>query len=72
MGQKIKLGDVEYDVENLSVKAKAELSSLQFVVKRIEELKKMQSLLQQTKKNYIASLKQEMIANKSGLILGDD
>ena len=40
MGQRIKLGDAEYDVENLSAKAKAELSSLQFVVKRIEELKK--------------------------------
>jgi hypothetical protein len=72
MGQKIKVGEVEYEIENLSTKAKAELSSLQFVIKRIEELKKMQFLLQQTKENYINTLKQEMIAQKSGLVLGDD
>ena len=46
MGQKFKLEDKEYDVENLSDQAKATLASLQFATTRMQELSNMQALLQ--------------------------
>ena len=72
MGQKIKLDDTEYDVENLSDQAKQTLASLQFATTRMQELINMQALLQRAKKSYSESLKQEMLSSKSGLILGDE
>ena len=72
MGQKIKLDDMEYDVENLSDEASATLASLQFVTKRIQELNNMQALLQRAKKSYVESLKQEMLSSKAGFLFGND
>lgn len=72
MGQKFKLDGQEYDVENLSDQAKATLASLQFATTRIQELNNMQALLQRAKKSYMETIKQEMVANKAGLLLGDD
>ena len=72
MGQKIKLDDKEYDVENLSGKAKATLASLQFATTRMQELNDMQALLQRAKKSYIESLKQEMLSSKAGFLVGDN
>ena len=72
MGQKIKLDDNEYEVENLSDQAKATLASLQFATTRMQELSNMQALLQRAKKSYFESLKQEMLSSKSGLLLGDE
>lgn len=72
MGQKIKLDDKEYVIENLSVQAKETLASLQFTSARIQELENMKALLQRAKKSYIDVIKQEMVASKAGLLLGDD
>lgn len=72
MGQKIKLDDNEYDVENLSDQAKQTLAALQFATMRMQELINMQALLQRAKESYSKSLKQEMLSSKSGLILGDE
>lgn len=75
MGKKFKLGDKEYDVENLenlSDQAKATLASLQFATTRVQELNNMQALLQRAKKSYIETIKMEMVASKAGLLLGDD
>jgi len=72
MGQKIKLDDKEYDVENLSDQAKAKFASLQFANNRINELTNMQALLQRAKNSYIESLKQEILSNKAGFLFGDD
>ena len=72
MGQKLKLGENEYEVETLSDQAKATLASLQFADTRIQELGNMQSLLQRAKNSYIDSLKKEMLTNKAGLFIGDD
>ena len=43
MGQKIKLDDNEYEVENLSDQAKITLASLQFATTRMQELKRIQA-----------------------------
>ena len=72
MGQKIKLDDKEYDVENLSDQAKATLASLQFATSRMQELTNMQALLQRAKNSYVDSLKKEMLSSKSGFLFGDD
>ena len=72
MGQRIKLDGKEYDVENLSGQGKATLALLQFTTVRIQELNNMQALLQRAKNSYIETIKQEMVARKAGLLLGDD
>ena len=72
MGQKLKLGKDEYEVENLSDQAKATLASLRFADTRMQELSNMQSLLRRAKNSYIDSLKKEMLANKAGLLIDDD
>ena len=46
MNQRIKLDDKEYEVDNLSDQGKAALASLQFTNKQINELSKMQIMLQ--------------------------
>jgi hypothetical protein len=72
MGQKIKLDDKEYDVENLSDRAKTTLASLQFATTRIQELNNMHALLQCAKNSYVESLKREMLSNKAGFLFEDD
>ena len=72
MGQKIKLDDNDYDVENLSDKARATLASLQFATTRMQELTNMQALLQRAKNSYMESLKKEMLSSKSGFLFNDD
>ena len=72
MSEKIKLDDKEYEVENLSDKAKGVLSALQFANIRMNELKDMQAIMYRAKNSYIEGLKAEMLSAKSGLILEDD
>lgn len=72
MSRKIKLEDVEYDVENLSERAKATLASLEFATARIHELNNMAALLGRAKNSYIESLKHEMLSRKAGFLLDDD
>ena len=72
MGQKIQLDDKEYDIENVSDRAQKVIGDIQFVNRRIQELKNMQSLLRCAKNTYIESLKQEMVSNKAGFLIGDE
>jgi hypothetical protein len=72
MTDKIKIDDTEYDLDNVSDQAKAMLQSLKFASRRLEELVNMQVLLRRAKSSYIKSLKQEMLAQKSGLNFGDE
>ena len=70
MGQKVKLGEKEYDVENLSDHAKVTFASLQFATTRLQELSNMQAILQRAKNSYIESLKKEVLSTKAGLQFG--
>ena len=72
MGQKIKIEDKEYDVENLSDQGKATLVSLKFATTRMKELTNMQALLMRAKNSYVESLKQEMLSSKAGFLLEND
>ena len=72
MGQKIKLGDKEYEVKDLSDKAQATIASLEFANLRVRELENLQILLKRAKNSYIESIKQEVLSSKAGLLIGDD
>ena len=72
MGQKIKLGDTEYDAESLSAQGNANLLLLKFTDMRIQELVKMQAVLMRTKNNYLVSLKKEIISSKSGFLFEEN
>ena len=72
MGRKIKLGDKEYEIENLSDQAKATVAYMDFTTSRLKELNNMQALLTRARNSYIDSLKNEMIAEKAGFHFGED
>jgi hypothetical protein len=72
MGQKIKVEDMEYDVENLSDQGKATFLLLKFATTRMQELNNMQALLQRAKNSYVESLKREMLSSKAGFRLEND
>ena len=72
MGQKIKVEDTEYDVDNLSDQGKATFLLLKFATTRMEELNNMQALLQRAKNSYVKSLKGEMLSSKAGFQLEND
>ena len=72
MGQKIKLDQEEYDVDNMSEQAKATVIALQFAETRIIELQNMQALLHRAKNSYIESLKQELLSNKAGILFEEN
>ena len=72
MGQKIKLDDKEYDIEQLSQAGQTQLTALKFVTERIKELNNHQALLQRAKNSYVDSLKKEMLSDKAGFLFGDN
>ena len=72
MGKKIRVDDIDYDLDNLSDKAKASLIYLEFITTRLQELTNMKALLNRARYSYIASLKKEVISDKAGLLFDDD
>ena len=72
MGKKIQIDEVTYDLDNLSDKARAAIQLLQFSEKRLQELSNMKALLQRARNSYMDSLRQEVLSNKAGLLLGDN
>ena len=72
MGETIKFDGKEYDTDNLSDKASATLSLLQFTLKHLLELKKMETILVNTKITNAQNLKREMLSGKSGLQFDED
>jgi len=69
---KVKLGEKEYEFENLSDKAKNILALFQFSNKRLDELSGMKALLSRAKKSYAKGLKKEVLSKKAGLLIEDD
>ena len=72
MGGKIKIFDKEYDSESLSDTARAQVASLSFITKRVDELRKMKILLQRAKNSYANDLKKEVLSDKAGILFNDD
>ena len=66
MPQKIKIDNQEYELDQLTDKAKSTLKALQFVTQRIKELDNMRILLRRAKNSYVQGLKEEIIRNKGG------
>ncbi len=69
---KIKLDDTEYDVAELSDKAKKLIVEMQKVIARIQETNNMIALLTKAKSAYISELKSEMLSAKAGFDFGND
>lgn len=67
--QKIKLNDIEYDIEKVTDTAKKTIFELQKIEERLIEQKNLVAILTKAKRAYIADLKQEMISSKAGLNL---
>jgi len=72
MSQKIKIDDQEYELDQLTDKAKSTLKALKFVTERIKELDNMRILLRRAQNSYVSGIKKEMISNKAGLFLEDE
>ena len=69
---KIKLDDKEYDIANLSDRARELTDALQNVSARIQESKNMVAILTKAKRAYIEGLKSEMLSAKAGFDFGSD
>ena len=69
---KIKLDDKEYDVAELSERARKLSLELQSVAARIQETNNMIAILNKAKRAYIAELKSEMLSAKAGFDFGSD
>ena len=69
---KIKLDDKEYDVAELSERARKLTLELQSVTARIQETNNMIAMLNKAKRAYIAELKSEMLSAKAGFDFGSD
>ena len=72
MGQEIKLGDKSYKLEDLTEGGKLNLKYFQFTNQKLEELKQMLLLLQQTKRNCIENLKKEVLTEKAGFLFDEN
>ena len=72
MVDKVKIGEFEYNVAEMNDIAKAALNSYQFSNQRIEDLTRVQAMLQKAKNSYAEDLKKEMLSEKSGFLFGDD
>jgi len=72
MATKVKFDDKEYDVNDLSDNAKAQLGSLTFVDEKLKELNNMHALLMRARNSYVEGLRRELISDKAGLLLDDD
>ena len=72
MARKIKLGENEYDIGDISDSAKVQLSSLQFATRRIKELGDMLILLRRARRSYVQELKEEILADKAGFLINDE
>ena len=69
---KIKLDDKEYDVAELSDRARKLTVELQTVNARIQETHNLIAILNKAKRAYIAELKSEMLSAKAGFDFGNE
>ena len=71
MKQRFKFEDVEYSSDNLSEDNVKQLTQLQFIQGKLQELQDNSALLNKAKNGYIEDLKNEIVSGKLGLDLGD-
>ena len=57
---KIKVGELEYNTEDLSDNGKAQLASLQFLEVQMQRLKTEIAVYQTARNGYVAALKSEL------------
>jgi predicted nucleic acid-binding Zn-ribbon protein len=69
---KLRIDDQDYELDELSDRAKQLTAEVQKVSERINEAQNMVAILMKAKKAYIADLKSEMLSAKAGLMFGDD
>ena len=72
MTDKIKIGDTEYEIANMSDSAKATLASMQFADQQLIELNNMTAILQRAKNSYMDGIKKEILAQKAGVLLSSE
>ena len=72
MEQKVKIDDKEYNIADLSENATSTLVTLQFAMKRKEELANMLAVLQKAKLGYLEEIKKEVLAHKAGFSFDED
>ena len=63
---KVVVQDVEYETDNLSDNAKAQLASLQFLELQIQQIQNEIAVYQTARKAYADSLKRELNKGESG------
>jgi hypothetical protein len=62
---KIKVGELEYNTEDLSDNGKAQLASLQFLEVQMQKLKNEIAVYQTARNGYVAALKAELEKTKA-------
>jgi hypothetical protein len=72
MSQKIKIDDIEYELDDLSDAAQKAFKALHFVKTRQKELDNMRILLRRAKNSYVDGIKKEIISNKAGFLFTDE
>ena len=72
MAKKIKVNDVEYDVDSMSDNGQKTIATITFISNRIAELSNMRNILQKAKNGYMDDLKKEILTNKAGVLFGVD
>jgi len=71
MAQTIQIDGEHYSLEGASEQAKGILLQLQFAETQLQQRQNMHAVLTRAKNSYLADLKQEIIANRGGLLLDD-
>ena len=61
---KIKIGELEYNTEDLTDNGKAQLASLQFLEVQMQKLKNEIAVYQTARNGYVAALKAELAKGK--------
>lgn len=61
---KIKIGELEYNTEDLTDNGKAQLASLQFLEVQMQKLKNEIAVYQTARNGYVAALKAELAKAK--------
>lgn len=72
MGTTYKIDDIEFQESDLSEAGKGHLTALNFANARLAELNNLHAVLNRAQNSYIATLKQEIIAKRGGLLFDDD
>lgn len=70
MTKRLRIEDVEYDIEQLSQEGRDLCERLNFTQFTLQELNNMLALLTKAKNAYIADLKTEIVKARTGVDLG--